>query len=662
MRILVLASSSFAAMNLPTALRAAGHDLWTFNRGQLGNPGPQDLHGSYERLIEIVRAAHAGEFDVLINYAIVKNGTIEQNITLADQIMTAARALSVRRFVHISSISVLPSITGPLDEDAVAVEARWKGIYSRVKAAVESHVIAQWTHADLDVVRPGFILAPGLVDSMVGTGKLLPTGQVLGLGNRRTVIMLIHRDTVDQALVKIAGRPPAATATRKNYMLVAPNAPDRQEYLDFHCRELGRGWRTLHFPAWMWRWGLAAASIPLSLLKRRQYRLATLFEHNLNVRTYDCRRTGRDLELEMAFDWRHTLRELVHRGPSPDWPPAAPAVTRAKPTRLGYYGMGRIVGQKHLPGLARVDFGGRIGWSDPVLSEPPSCPSALKVEPKSGILPETTHVVITAPCAARPAILEALPTDASQILLEKPFATSAEMLARMNTVLGDSQKEVFVLHNYRFKANVMRMREHLRLNPPGALRAVSLHMETPSPANEQSTWMKQEWRNRIVLTDYAMHYLDICWMFCQGDMRADRCLVTRNDRGELQTLSAALTFNDTPCDILIRSGGHQRHCIIRHHFQNYSTELRFFPDVFVATTGGHGCLDDARLAWRGFTATAAKVLEKLGLSVSDRSHDKVLGAFTGCGDTTPLQELSLHHLSPFYKRLTMLADLVYGRP
>lgn len=662
MKILLLASSSFAAMNLPAALRAAGHELWTFNRSPLENPGPQDLHGSYERMAEVVRAANGGEVDVLINFAIVKNGTIEQNISLADQIMMAARALNVRRFIHISSISVLPSITGQLDEDASAVEARWKGIYSRVKAAVERHVIEQWKHADLDIVRPGFILAPGLVDSMVGTGKLLPTGHVLGLGNRRTVIMLIHRDTVDQALVKIAGMPPTATATRKNYMLVAPNAPNRQEYLDFHCRELGRGWSTLHFPAWMWRWGLAAASLPLSLLKRRQFRLATLFEHNLNVRTYDCRRTSRELGLEMAFDWRHSLRALVHRAPSPDWPPAGPGPERSKAALLGYFGMGRIVGQRHLPGLARVAFSGRISWSDPVLREPQSPPSSLKVEPQAGISPETSHIVITAPCAARPAILEALPASASQILLEKPFATSAAMLARMNARFASSKQEAFVLHNYRFKANVMRMREHLRQYPAGALRAVSLHMETPSPANEQSTWMKQEWKNRIVLTDYAMHYLDLCWLFCEGEMQTDRCLVNRNDRGELETLSAALTFNGTPCDILIRSGGHQRHCIIRHHFQNYSTELRFFPDVFIATTGGHGLLDDARLAWRGLAATLTKIFEKLGLSVDDRSHDKVLAAFTGQGDTSPLHELSIHHLSTFYQRLTTLADLVYGRP
>lgn len=654
MRILVLASSSFAAANLPSSLRQAGHEVWTFNRSPTAHASAFDLHGPYENLT--VLTAALGRCDVIINFAIVKNGTIEQNIALADQIMVAARALDVKRFIHISSISVLPSITGPLNEEAEAVAARWKGIYSRVKAAVETHVIELWTHAELDVVRPGFILAPGLVDSMVGTGKLLPTGQVMGLGNRRTVIMLVHRDTVDVALVKIAGAPLASGYCRKTYMLVAPNAPDRQEYLEFQCHELGRGWSTLHFPAWMWRVGLACASVPLSLLRRRQFRLAKLFEHNLNVRTYDCTRTANELGLDMAFDWKQSLRDLVHARPSPAWPPSDKPSESSPAESLGYFGMGRIVTQKHLPALARIGFKGVLHWTDPVLSGAPQ-QTGVNIAPEKGIPAQESHVVITAPWVARRSIVDALTVQVGHVLLEKPFAVNAAMLADMNERMKG--REVFVLHNYRFKPNLLQMRKHLARHPPGALRAVTLHLETPSPANEQSSWMKQEWAHRIVLADYAMHYLDVCWMFCSGEMNINRCLVSKNDRGELETLSAALTFDQVPCDILIRSGGHQRHCIISHHFQNYSTELRFYPDVFVPMTGGRSLVDDGLLAWRGLTSTFSKILEKLGLRVADRSHDIILAAFAGCGDTAPLAEVSLESLTPFYQRLTMLADRVY---
>lgn len=655
MKILLLASSSFAATGLSESLRAAGHEVWTFNRTALANAGDRDLSGSYEKLGELAAEAMA-TCDVLINYAIVKNGTIEQNLALADTIMAAARHLKVKRFIHISSISVLPSLRGVVNEDAVAVEAKWKGIYSRVKAAVETHVVAQWKHAELDVVRPGFILAQGLVDSMVGTGMKLPTGQVLGLGNRKTVIMLVHREAVNQALTKISGAPLSEGFVRKTYMLVAPNAPTRDEYLDFHCKEMGRGWSTLHFPPWLWRLGLAFGSPLLSLLKRRMFRLVKLFEHNLNVRTYDCSRTQRELNVELSFDWKQSLRDLVHVKPGVNWPGQKP-IDWPKAESLGYVGMGRIVGQKHLPGLQRNGFAGAISWSDPALKEVPQV-KGLKIADNAGLGTTTKHVVITAPWIVRGKVLDSLPASVTHLLFEKPFAVSRVQLEEMKTRVG--WRSAAVLHNYRFKPNVLKYREFLKQHPSGALRGVTLHYETPSPANEASPWMKQERKHRILLCDYAMHYLDLTWLFCAGEMRVHRCGVNFNDRDELETLSAAMSFSGVPCDVLIRSGCHQRQCIITHHFQNYSAELRFFPDVFVPYVGGKGTVDDLKLGVAGLASTGGKVMEKLGLRVADLSHDMVLKAFTGDGDPAVMSELSLASMMPFYARLTTLADMVYA--
>ncbi len=658
MKILLLASSSFAAASLPASLRAAGHDVWTFNRSRPAEAGPQDLAGSYEFLGDITTAA-MGSAEVLINFAIVKNGSIEQNIELADRVMEAGRRLGVKRFIHISSISVLPSVEGVLNEDAVAVEAKWKGVYSRVKAAVESHVIPRWKEGELVVVRPGFILDQGLVDSMVGTGKALPTGHVLGLGNRRTIIMLIHRRTVDEALTRISGAALAEGASHKTYMLVAPNAPERQEYLDFHCHEMGRGWSTLHLPVWFWRLALACASPLLSLLKGRQFRLVKLFEHNLNVRRYDCSRTERELGLEMSFDWRQSLLSLVHAKPAEPWPQKEVGFW-PKAAQLGYVGIGRIVQQKHLPGLLRAAFTGRISWKDPAVKEALPVPG-LALAAHEGLDATAGHVVITAPWKSRARVLEDLSPETSHVLLEKPMAVSRTHLQEMTDRLAG--RRAAVLHNYRFKPNVLRYRDFLRRHPSGALRAVTLHYETPSPANEQSAWMKQERRHRILLCDYALHYLDLAWIFCRGEMRLQRCDTSFNDRDELQHVSASMTFDGgVTCDILIRSGCHQRQCILTHHFQNYSAELRFFPDVFVPMTGGKGTVTDLLLTLDGLRATGAKILEKLNLHVSDRSHDSVLASFAGLGDPAVMGELSVEALRPFYERLTELADRVYGEP
>ena len=160
-------------------------------------------------------------------------------------------------------------------------------------------------------------------------------------------------------------------------------------------------------------------------------------------------------------------------------------------------------------------------------------------------------------------------------------------------------------------------------------------------------------------SDYSLHMLDLTWLFCEGPMQVDRCGVSFNDRDELETLSAAMSFSGVPCDVLIRSGCHQRQCIITHHYQNYSAELRFFPDVFVPIIGGKGMVDDLRLGTAGLLATGVKILEKLGMRRDDYSHDIVLKAFTGHGDSSVMNELSLASLKPFYERLTTLADMVY---
>ncbi len=348
MRVFILASSSFAARDLPQQLTAAGNEVWTFNRNPVASPGTRDLAGSYSRLAEI-----AGEklqaCDVLINYAIVKNGTIEQNLELADVVLACARRLSVRRFIHISSISVLPSVTGTVDERTSAVAAKWKGIYSRVKSAVEQHIVGLWKDSELIVVRPGFILGSGMIDSMVGIGRRLPTGQVLGLGNRRSLIPIVSRATVNKALVLMASGPLTNAPVAVVRMLVASNVPSREEYLRFQCTALGRGWNAIHIPVWLWRIGLACASVPASLWKRRMCRLVKLFEHNLNVRNYDCSQTQSELRLDFSFDWQSSLQESMRIRPSPTWPSGRLSTTPPVAKALTYFGMGRIVRQRHLP-------------------------------------------------------------------------------------------------------------------------------------------------------------------------------------------------------------------------------------------------------------------------------------------------------------------------
>jgi nucleoside-diphosphate-sugar epimerase len=620
-------------------LEQAGHEVWTFNRGRAANAGPRDLHGGYDRLAELVRPL--GACDALINYAIVKHGSAEDNLRLADQVIAAARALEVRRLIHISSISVLPAVCGTVDEQTAVVTHRWKGVYSKVKVAVEQHFEATVRERMLLVVRPGFILGAGLADSLSGIGRRLPSGHMLGLGNRRSIIPLVSRAHCNDALCRMVDAP--LTGQHHRFMLVAPDAPDRAAYVGFHCQALGRGWRALHFPAWLWRLGLMLGSVPLSALKRRHERLVKLFEHNLNVRQYDCAQTSRALGVDFRFDWQAALREVTGVGPAVTWPTSPDAPVPARAGQVHYFGLGRIVLQKHLPGLARNQFTGALSWTDPARREPPA--GRVQFAPQPGVPANATHAVITAPWRVRKEIYAQLPAGVRDVLIEKPFAVSAAQFAEHRQLLGD--RRAYVVHNYRLKPNVLAFRKFLAERPAGRLRWVKLHYETPSPWHEQAAWMRDEWRNRILVTDYAIHYLDLAWSLFAGPMMIGRCDTQRNARGELASVSADLRFPEGACSLFLRQGAHQRQCLIEFVFENYTAHLRFYPDIFQPILGGHTGLDDARLAGRELFATAQKVGEKLGLLAPDRSHDLILGSFTGTGDAAALREFSLEALTPF---------------
>ena len=102
----------------------------------------------------------------------------------SEHVIDAATAVNAQRFIHISSISVLPADQPSVDEMAAAVNHPWKGSYSRVKADAEHVLLQRWSSSPLLMVRSGFILATGLVDSIVGIGMPLPYRTDPRLGRR----------------------------------------------------------------------------------------------------------------------------------------------------------------------------------------------------------------------------------------------------------------------------------------------------------------------------------------------------------------------------------------------------------------------------------------------------------------------------------------------
>ena len=102
MNVLIFGSSSFAGKCLEARLAGAGHEVYHFNRGPAAREGRR-ITGSIEGLED---NPHWPErVDVIINYTLLKDQTIEENVEFCARLLALARRVGCGRLIHISSVS-----------------------------------------------------------------------------------------------------------------------------------------------------------------------------------------------------------------------------------------------------------------------------------------------------------------------------------------------------------------------------------------------------------------------------------------------------------------------------------------------------------------------------------------------------------------------------
>src|SRR5262245_51750121 len=105
MKVLLVGSSSFAAQGLAELLRSSGHEVWSFNRRPERALGERGLCGNIANLMD--HAPRLQECDVVVNYLLLKDASIEENLRFLQVLNQFLVAIRCRRFIHISSVSVL---------------------------------------------------------------------------------------------------------------------------------------------------------------------------------------------------------------------------------------------------------------------------------------------------------------------------------------------------------------------------------------------------------------------------------------------------------------------------------------------------------------------------------------------------------------------------
>lgn len=175
-------------------------------------------------------AARTGPWGPPAEYERVNVGGLE---TMA----RAAMAAGVRRFVHVSSITVHGNdVRGDANEDSpLQVEPN---PYSRSKVAGE-RLLARMIRdegAPVTIVRPGWIYGPGDRASFGRFAKMIEDGRMVVVGSGDNHVPLAYVSDVAEGMIAAAA---ADEAVGRAYLLVNDEPVTQRQFLDAIAAELG---------------------------------------------------------------------------------------------------------------------------------------------------------------------------------------------------------------------------------------------------------------------------------------------------------------------------------------------------------------------------------------------------------------------------------------
>jgi len=659
MRVLLCGHRSFAAQGLLEALRSAGHDVTTFGRGPVGQSGnavtgPVDQIDANPHLV--------GHLDTVINYIVLKDHPVDPNIDYIKSLLRFCEKATVGHLIHISSISSYRSSVRFVDEQSeIETVPLRKGPYGSLKAATDLHLMRHCPKSlKISFVRPGFILGPTVDNPIIGTAARLPSNKLLVIGNGRSILPVISRETVNAAVIKLVNEPPAQT---ESLLLCSPDSPTRVEFLEACCRDLGMGTGVVRFHPALW-WMVAVGSeVAARLIGQGQLKPFNKLSARIPLQRFNPAQSQRRLGLDFRVDWRPLLRQSIE-GQKPNFDLnelALPADSAARDSmsrsnNVTFVGFGRIVQQKHLPALKRLGFGGKVVAYDP---HPRPSGNGVQIEPIQGAQFKNSDLfVIASPGPAHTAAIEQLQPAQGAVLVEKPLCYTSGELARWEEFGLQRTRTLAVCHNYRFKKNVLEMIRFLQQYNAGRLRHVSIDFQSPSVSADSAAWLRDERRARTLLMDYSLHFLDLACMFCTKPWAVQGIRHELNSSGQTSLIEGRLE-SDYSVAFCLRQGLAPRRARIWFAFQNYSVSLGFFPETFVPHMSNDNPWLHKREAKASRRATIRKVFDKLLNRDSDHSHALAYSAVMACEDGNACS-LSLPGLRSFYTAMFEISRQVYG--
>jgi nucleoside-diphosphate-sugar epimerase len=158
------------------------------------------------------------------------------NVRGVETLVKAAMAAGVRRFVHVSSVTVHGNdVGGAADEDSpLRIEPN---PYSRSKVAAEKllHRMIRDEGAPVTIVRPGWIYGPGDTASFGRIVRMIDESRMITIGSGQNHLPLIYVTDVAEGAV-LAGQ--AEKAAGRTYLLVNDEPVTQRDFVTAIAAEL----------------------------------------------------------------------------------------------------------------------------------------------------------------------------------------------------------------------------------------------------------------------------------------------------------------------------------------------------------------------------------------------------------------------------------------
>jgi len=190
--------------------------------------------------------------------------------------------------------------------------------------------------------------------------------------------------------------------------------------------------------------------------------------------------------------------------------------------RFGIIGCGRVIQELHLPAWALVPEVQLTALCDanPAILQTLTerYPGVRSYRDVGAFLDDSADldfVVLATPGITHPTLGEQVLQHDLHLLCEKPLALDSTSAQRLYTVAAQAGKLLVPIHNYRYRDNVQEALQWTATGALGDITNVQVRFRSGLLFDEPSRWMHNERQHRILLFDFAYHFIDIALLFLE---------------------------------------------------------------------------------------------------------------------------------------------------